>query len=58
MKKKFEPKNCYERICKKPLSEKELFEAKSNLIGFLELLYEINKETKIVNLEEQNNEDN
>jgi hypothetical protein len=39
------------------LNEKELFEAKNNLIGFLELLYEINLETKVVDLEEGTNEE-
>ena len=56
MKQKFEPKNCYERICKKSLNEKELFEAKNNLLGYLELLYEINKQTQVVKFDEIDNE--
>lgn len=38
--------NICQKLYKKKLTEKELFEANSNLIGFLELLIEIDKEQK------------
>ena len=36
-------KEFYEKLSKKELSEKEVFEAKSNLVGFFDLLYQIDK---------------
>ena len=38
--------NNYENLYKRNLSKEELLEANSNLIGFIELLIEIDKENK------------
>ncbi len=36
----------FEKLCGKKLSEKELFEAKNNLVGFFNLLIEIDQQDK------------
>lgn len=36
-------KEFYEKLSKKELSEKEVFEAKSDFVGFFDLLYGIDK---------------
>ena len=38
--------NTYQKLYKRNLTKEELLEANSNLIGFIELLIEINKEQK------------
>jgi len=38
--------NIYQKLYKRELTKEELFEANNNLIGFFELLIEINKEQK------------
>lgn len=47
--KRFEPKNAFERLCKRPLSERELFEMKENLKGFLDVLIRVDKRERITN---------
>lgn len=39
-------KQFYEKLSKKELSSQEVFEAKSNLVGFFDLLYQIDKKKK------------
>jgi hypothetical protein len=51
---KFIPKNSYERMSGKSLSDKELFETKNNLLGFIKLLIEINDETHVVKFKKSN----
>ena len=36
-------KEFYEKLSKKELSEKEVFEAKSNFVGFFDLLYRVDR---------------
>ncbi|MFA6159977.1 MAG: hypothetical protein WC678_02720 [Parcubacteria group bacterium] len=36
-------KEFYENLSKRELSEKEVFEAKHNFVGFFDLLYQIDK---------------
>lgn len=38
-------KEFYEKLSKRELSEQEVFEAKSNFVGFFDLLYQIDKRT-------------
>lgn len=46
-------KQFYEGLCKQNLSDQEVFEAKSNFVGFFDLLFQIDKR-----LNEENNEQN
>lgn len=46
-------KEFYEKLCSQELSDQEVFEAKSNFVGFFDLLYRIDKR-----LNEKNNEQN
>jgi len=39
-------KNIYKKLYKKEPTEEEIFEMESNLVGFFELLIEIDKELK------------
>ncbi|KKQ52067.1 MAG: hypothetical protein US70_C0011G0019 [Parcubacteria group bacterium GW2011_GWD2_38_11] len=39
-------KEFYEKLSKQELSEKEVFEAKSNFVGFFDLLYRIDKKLR------------
>ena len=43
-------KKFYEELSKQELSEKEVFEAKSNFVGFFDLLYRIDKRLAEVQL--------
>jgi len=36
-------KQFYEKLCGRTLSDQEVFEAKSNFVGFFDLLYRIDK---------------
>ena len=49
-------KEFYEKLSKKELSEKEVFEAKSSFVGFFDLLYCIDKRTKEAKKIENNQE--
>ncbi|HEX8974570.1 MAG TPA: hypothetical protein VF817_03735 [Patescibacteria group bacterium] len=42
----FDEKIFYEKLSKKELSGQEVFAAKSNLVGFFDLLYQIDKKKK------------
>lgn len=54
-------KEFYEKLSKKKLSDQEVFEAKSNLVGFFDLLFRIDKRLNEQNKENSNkttNKDN
>lgn len=38
-----EDKEFYEKLSKKELSEQEVFEARQNIVGFFDLLYQVDK---------------
>jgi len=42
----FEPKNCFERLYNKPLSEREVFEMRDSLRQFFEILMKVDKRNK------------
>lgn len=48
-----EDKQFYENLCKRELSDQEVLEAKSNFVGFFDLLFQIDKR-----LNEESNDQN
>jgi hypothetical protein len=51
-------KQFYEKLCKQELSNEEVFEAKSNFVGFFNLLYQIDKRLSEKNNEQDNGNSN
>lgn len=51
-------KKFYENLAGKPLSEQEAFEAKSNFVGFFDLLFEIDQRINQKNHDQNNRNSN
>ena len=47
-------KNFYENLCRKELSDEEVLEARSNFVGFFDLLFNINERLNEKNYEQSN----
>ncbi len=51
-------KQFYENLAGEPLSEQEAFEAKSNFVGFFDLLFEIDQRINEKNYDQDNRNSN
>lgn len=51
-------KNFYENLCGRELSEEEVFEARSNFVGFFDLLFQIDNRLNEKNNEQSNGSTN
>lgn len=51
-------KTFYKKLCKQDLSNQEVFEAKSNFVGFFDLLLQIDKRLNEKNNEQDNRNSN